>query len=81
MTAYIQVIETATSEVVKTIDVTGSTSRRVEKIERGLLMSMDLSNYHTNVVGVDFPEPTYSDVWGLDSETSDDFIDFDYYHN
>jgi hypothetical protein len=81
MEAYIEIIETASGQVVRTIDVTGSTPRRVEKIETGLLMSIDLEKFHTNVVGVDFPEPTYSDVWGLDSETSDDFIDFDYYHN
>jgi hypothetical protein len=56
MKSYIEVIETASGEVVKTIDVTGSTPRRVEKIENGLLMSMDLSSYHTNIVGVDFPE-------------------------
>jgi hypothetical protein len=81
MKSYIEVIETASGEIVRTIDVTGSTPRRVEKIENGLLMSMDLSNYHTNIVGVDFPEPSYSDVWGLGSKTSDDFIDFDYYHH
>jgi hypothetical protein len=63
MKSYIEIIETASGEVVKTIDVTGSTPRRVQKIENGLLMSMDLSNYHTNVVGVDFPEPSYSDVY------------------
>jgi hypothetical protein len=66
MESYIEVIETASGEVVKTIDVTGSTPRRVEKIENGLLMSMGLSRYHTNIVGVDFPEPSYSDVYGLE---------------
>ena len=66
MKSYIEVIKTASGEVVKTIDVNGSTPRRVEKIENGLLMSMDLSSYHTNIVGVDFPEPTYSDVYGLE---------------
>ena len=81
MKSYIEIIETASGQVVRTIDVTDSTPRRVEKIENGLLMSMDLGSYHTNVVGVDLPEPTDFDVCGLDSETSDNFIDFDYYHN
>jgi len=66
MQAYIQVIETASGEVVRTIDVTGSTPRRVEKIENGLLMAMDLQNYHTKVIGVEFPEPDYSDVDNID---------------
>jgi hypothetical protein len=81
MKAYIQIIETASGEVVRTIDVTGSTPNRVEKIETGLLMAMDLSSYHTNVVGVDFPEPDYSDVWGLGPESPVEEIDFDYLHN
>jgi hypothetical protein len=29
-------------------------------------MSMDLENYTTNVVGVEYPEPDYSEVWGLE---------------
>jgi hypothetical protein len=62
MKAYIEVINIESGEVVRTIDVTGSSPRRVERIENGLLMSMDLENYTTNVVGIEFPEPDYSDI-------------------
>jgi hypothetical protein len=80
MKAYIEIIETASGKVVRTIDVTGSTPRRVEKIETGLLMSIDLEKFHTNVVGVEFPEPDYSDIWGLGPESPGEDIDFDYLH-
>jgi hypothetical protein len=66
MTAHIEVIEIESSEVIQTIDVSGLSPRRVEKVERGLLMAMDLERYTTNVVGVEFPEPDYSDVFGLE---------------
>jgi hypothetical protein len=66
MTAHIEVIEIESSEIIRTIDVSGLSPRRVEKVERGLLMAMDLERYTTNVVGVEFPEPDYSDVFGLE---------------
>jgi hypothetical protein len=66
MTQYIEVIKIDSGEVVRTIDVSGSNWKRVDKIENGLLMSMDLENYTTNVVGVEYPEPDYSEVWGLE---------------
>lgn len=41
----LHVIRLGTEEVVKTLDMTGKTDRQVEKIERGMLINLDLENY------------------------------------
>ncbi len=42
----LRVIESATGEVVRRLDVSGRSERAVEKIENGLLRQMDLERFH-----------------------------------
>ena len=46
----IQIVETATGNVVREIDVTGKSENQIEKTERGILINMDMENYFTRTV-------------------------------
>jgi hypothetical protein len=45
---YIEIIHSLTNTVVRRIDVTGSSERKIEQVERGLLINMNHNAYHTS---------------------------------
>ena len=50
MKTKIQIIEFKGDKIVKTIDVTGKTERTVDKIEDGININLNHSEYYTKVV-------------------------------
>ena len=68
MTQYIEITEDSTKQVVKTIDLTGSTYKRAIKILNGVEMSMDCYNFTATLRGFEEHEQVvdYSDVYELE---------------
>jgi hypothetical protein len=50
MGKFIEVVESETGKVVRTIDVTGKGETHIEKTERGMLINMDRDRFFTRVV-------------------------------
>jgi hypothetical protein len=44
---YIEIVHSSTNTVVKRIDVTGSSERKIEQVERGVLINLNMNAYHT----------------------------------
>lgn len=67
MAQYIEITEDSTGQVVKTIDLTGSTYKRACKVLDGVLMNMNQYDFTATLYGYEGQEvePDYSDVYGL----------------
>ena len=50
MKTEIQIIEFEGDKVVKTIDVTGKTERTIDKIDDGININLNHSDYYTRIV-------------------------------
>ena len=48
MYQYIEIVHSASNKVVKRIDVTGSSERAIERVERGVLINLNMNAYHTS---------------------------------
>ncbi len=53
MAEELQVIETATGECIKTIDVTGKSETHINKTFAGLTRNMNINKYHVQHVTID----------------------------
>lgn len=54
---YLQIVSDSTNEVVRQYDVTNKNARQLEKFEKSVLLRIDLSNYHTQVVWLNQNKP------------------------
>jgi hypothetical protein len=61
MTQYISIIEDATKEVVKTIDLTGSNYKRACKVMNGLEMSINHYDFTATLHGYEQEENNQKD--------------------
>ena len=52
MKKYLEVVKSSTEEVVKSIDVTDSSDRYIEKMEIGLNINLNHDQYYTRVTEI-----------------------------
>lgn len=68
MAKHILITEDSTKQVVKTIDLTGSTYKRAMKVLDGVEMNLDCYNFTATLHGFEEHEQVldYSDVYGIE---------------
>lgn len=49
MFKYLEIVKKETNEIVKRMDITNQSERQIERIEMGVLMNLNVKEYHIKI--------------------------------